>query len=253
MVQTSSDAPGNIEAWEAAVPTHVAIIMDGNGRWAAERGLPRTAGHRAGTENIRRIIETCVECGVRVLTLYAFSTENWQRPFDEIEGLFAILSDVIDREAAELAAKGARIKHIGTFDQLPPSLTASIRAVVDATAHNQRLVVNVAFNYGARGEIVRAVQRIVAQGIAPEDVDEDLISANLDTSGLPDPDLIIRTAGEVRMSNFLLWQAAYAEYWSTDVCWPDFGDETFKEALAEYGRRRRRYGGLSADGSGGHA
>lgn len=252
MVQTSSDAPGNIAAWDAAMPTHVAIIMDGNGRWAAERGLPRTAGHRAGTENIRRIIETCVDCGVRVLTLYAFSTENWQRPFDEIEGLFAILSEVIDREAAELSAKGARIRHIGTFDQLPPSLAARIQAVVDATAHNKRLVVNVAFNYGARGEIVRAVQRIVAQGTAPEDVDEDLISANLDTSGLPDPDLIIRTAGEVRLSNFLLWQAAYAEYWSTDVCWPDFGVETFKEALAEYGRRRRRYGGLSAGGRGGH-
>jgi len=249
MAQTSGNAPAVVAPCDVAVPAHVAIIMDGNGRWAAERGLPRTAGHRAGTENIRRIIETCVECGVRVLTLYAFSTENWQRPYDEIEGLFAILSDVIDREAAELSAKGARIRHIGTLEHVPPSLATAIRSVVEATAANDRLVINVAFNYGARGEIVRAVQRIVAQGVAPEDVDEGLISENLDTAGLPDPDLIIRTAGEVRLSNFLLWQAAYAEYWATDICWPDFGVETFKEAIAEYGRRRRRYGGLTEAGS----
>ena len=246
MVQASTSSAGHTAPWESVVPTHVAIIMDGNGRWAAERGLPRTEGHRAGTENIRRIIETCVECGVKVLTLYAFSTENWQRPFDEIEGLFALLSEVIDREAAQLSAKGARIRHLGTLDQVPPSLALRIQSAVEETAHNDRLVLNVAFNYGARGEIVRAVQRIVAQGIPLEEIDEDLISANLDTSGLPDPDLIIRTAGEVRLSNFLLWQAAYAEYWSTDVCWPDFGVEKFREALAEYSRRRRRFGGLSS-------
>lgn len=233
---------------ELTVPVHVAIIMDGNGRWAAERGLPRTAGHRAGTENVRKIVEACVECGVKVLTLYAFSTENWQRPCDEIEGLFAILSEVIDREAQELCEKGVCIRHLGTVDHVPASLAARIRKVVQATSENRRLILNVAFNYGGRAEIVRAVQRIVAQGVAPEGIDDELISANLDTSGLPDPDLIIRTAGELRLSNFLLWQAAYAEYWSTDVYWPDFDVEKFKEALSEYGRRRRRFGGLSATG-----
>lgn len=231
-----------------AVPVHVAIIMDGNGRWAADRGLPRTAGHRAGTENVRRIIETCVECGVKVLTLYAFSTENWQRPSDEIEGLFAILGDVIDREAEELRGKGVRIRHLGTLDQIPPALATRIREAVEQTRQNDRLVLNVAFNYGGRAEIVRTIHRLGAQGVPAGEITEEMISAHLDTSGLPDPDLIIRTAGELRMSNFLLWQAAYAEYWATDVYWPDFDVARFKGALSEYGRRGRRFGGLSATG-----
>lgn len=230
------------------IPTHVAIIMDGNGRWAAERQLARTAGHRAGTENVRKIIKACVEHGVKILTLYAFSTENWQRPFDEIDALFAILSDVIDRETDELRKEGVRIRHLGTLDQVPRSLARRIEHAVEQTQGNDRLIVNVAFNYGGRAEIVRAVHRIVEEGIPPEQIDEELISAHLDTGGLPDPDLIIRTAGELRLSNFLLWQAAYAEYWCTDAYWPDFDVAKFKQALYEFGRRQRRFGGLSTTG-----
>jgi len=237
-------SPGPVVDREVVTPAHVAIIMDGNGRWAAERGLPRVVGHQAGTENVRGIIETCVEVGVQILTLYAFSTENWQRPYDEIDALFAILSDVIDRETAELCRQGVRIRHLGTLEHVPPSLADRIRNAVESTRQNNRLIVNVAFNYGSRSEIVRAVRRIVAQGIDPTDVDEDLISMNLDTSGLPDPDLIIRTAGEARLSNFLLWQAAYAEYWSTEVFWPDFDVGKFRTALEEFGGRQRRFGGL---------
>jgi undecaprenyl diphosphate synthase len=228
------------------VPHHVAVIMDGNGRWAEERHLPRAVGHRAGTENIRSIIEACIESGVQVLTLYAFSTENWRRPDDEIAALFDILNDVIDREADELHREGVRLRHLGTLDQIPAELAGRIREAVEKTSANDRLIVNVAFNYGAKAEIVRAVRRIIDQGIPPEAIDENVISKNLDTAGLPDPDLIVRTAGEMRLSNFLLWQAAYAEYWCAEVYWPDFDGERFKQALREYGRRQRRFGRLGA-------
>ncbi|MPZ13941.1 MAG: di-trans,poly-cis-decaprenylcistransferase [Chloroflexi bacterium] len=226
------------------VPTHVAIIMDGNGRWASERGLPRAAGHRAGTETVRAIIEACVECGVRILTLYTFSTENWQRPYEEIDALFAILSDVIDREADDLRRNGVQIRHIGTLEGVPSVLAQRIKRAVEGTRHNERLILNVAFNYGARSEILRAVRRIVARGVPPELVDEQSIGDNLDTAGLPDPDLVIRTAGEMRLSNFLLWQAAYAEFWATNVYWPDFDVAEFTRALRAFGLRRRRFGGL---------
>ncbi len=231
---------------ELVVPRHVAIIMDGNGRWAADRNLPRAVGHRAGTDNVRAIIHACVESGVKVLTLYAFSTENWQRPYDEIEALFYILGDVIDRETDELKREGVRIRHLGTLENVPPQLADRIRGAVEATAYNDRLLVNVAFNYGSQAEIVRAVRRIVAEGIPPEEIDAAVVSEHLDTAGIPDPDLIIRTAGEMRLSNFLLWQAAYAEYWCTDVYWPDFDSERFKQALTEYGRRERRFGRVPA-------
>jgi undecaprenyl diphosphate synthase len=227
-----------------AIPAHVAIIMDGNGRWAAARGLPRVAGHRAGPENLRGIIEGCGERGLTGLTLYAFSTENWQRPYEEIDALFAILSDVIDRETDELSRQGVQIRHIGTLEQVPPALAERIRSAVESTRHNDRLIVNVAFNYGARAEIVRAVRRILSQGTAVDDVDEAMIARHLDTGGLPDPDLIIRTAGESRLSNFLLWQAAYAEYWATDVYWPDFDVGKFRIALEAFGQRQRKFGGL---------
>jgi undecaprenyl diphosphate synthase len=234
---------------ELLVPRHVAIIMDGNGRWAAERNLPRAIGHRAGTDNVRSIIQTCVECGVKVLTLYAFSTENWQRPYDEIEALFCILGDVIDRECEELNREGVRIRHLGTLDNVPNDLSDRIHKAIELTANNDRLLVNVAFNYGSQAEIVRAVRRIVAKGIAPEDIDANVISSHLDTAGIPDPDLIIRTAGEMRLSNFLLWQAAYAEYWCTDVYWPDFDSDRFKQALRDYGSRERRFGRVSVHGA----
>jgi undecaprenyl diphosphate synthase len=224
----------------------VAIIMDGNGRWATERGLPRIEGHRAGTDNIRGIVEVCLDWGVGVLTLYAFSTENWLRPVEEIEGLFGILGEVIDREAEELRRVGVRLQHLGTLEGIPEALARKVQAALDATSDNDRLVLNVAFNYGARNEIVRAIQRISAGGVAVSEINEALISAHLDTAGLPDPDLIIRTGGEMRLSNFLLWQAAYAEYWCTSVYWPDLTPDHFRQALHEFSQRQRRFGGLAA-------
>jgi undecaprenyl diphosphate synthase len=228
----------------APVPRHVAIIMDGNGRWAQQRGLPRLSGHRAGTENIRRIIEGCVELGVKVLTLYAFSTENWRRPNDEVNGLMLILADVIERETQKLHENGVQLRHIGSPEGLPSSLQARVCRAVELTRYNSRLVLNVAFNYGGRAELVDAVRRIVADGVQPEQVSEELISAYLQTAGLPDPDLIIRTAGELRVSNFLLWQGAYAEFWSSTVYWPDFDRAELEQALHDFSNRHRRFGSL---------
>jgi undecaprenyl diphosphate synthase len=233
--------------WSSAlttVPRHIAIIMDGNGRWARERGLPRLSGHRAGTENIRRIIESCVEFGIQVLTLYAFSTENWRRPGSEVNGLMMILAEVIERETAKLHENGAQLRHIGSLEGVPTELRRRVQYAVDLTRLNSRLVVNVAFNYGGRAELVDAVRRLMADGVRPEDVTEERISAYLQTSGLPDPDLIIRTAGELRVSNFLLWQGAYAEFWSTPVYWPDFDRTQLQLAIADFGRRHRRFGSI---------
>ncbi len=227
-----------------AIPRHVAIIMDGNGRWASRRGLPRLAGHHAGTENVRRITTACSDVGVAVLTIYAFSTENWRRPPEEVRGLMALLAHRIDREAAELHRNNVQIRHIGTLEQIAPPLAERVRRAVELTAGNTRMVLNVAFNYGGRAEIVRAVRRMIAEGVAPEEITEEGLDRYLDTTGLPDPDLVIRTGGEMRLSNFLLWQAAYAEYYSTPVCWPDFGREELFQAFREYGRRVRRFGGL---------
>jgi len=228
----------------ATVPRHVAIIMDGNGRWAARRGLPRLAGHRAGTENIRRIIEGCVELGVQILTLYAFSTENWQRPNDEVSGLMEILGQVIDRETEDLHANGVRLRHIGRLDGLPPHLQERVRYAAELTRHNTRLTVNVAVNYGGRAEIVEAARRLIREGVDPDQLDEELFGSYLYTGGLPDPDVIIRTAGEMRLSNFLLWQAAYAEYWCAPIYWPDFTKEDLMQALGEFSRRERRFGNV---------
>jgi undecaprenyl diphosphate synthase len=227
-----------------AVPRHVGIIMDGNGRWAKRRGLPRLAGHHAGTENVRRITIACTDAGVDVLTIYAFSTENWRRPPDEVRGLMTLLAQRIDKEAAELHRNNVRIRHIGTLDGIAPRLADRVRAAVKLTEHNSGLILNVAFNYGARQEIARAVRRVLASGAAPNDITDELIDQHLDTAGLPDLDLVIRTGGEMRLSNFLLWQAAYAEYYSTPTCWPDFGREELYAAFAEFGRRVRRFGGL---------
>jgi undecaprenyl diphosphate synthase len=230
----------------AAVPAHVGIIMDGNGRWANRRSLPRLAGHRAGTENVRRITTACADAGVQVLTIYAFSTENWRRPPDEVRGLMTLLAQRIDREAAELHKNNVRIRHVGSLEGINPSLAERVRRAVELTRHNTGMVLNVAFNYGARGEIVRAVRRLLADGIAPEDVTEELIEQHLDTAGLPDPDLIIRTGGEMRLSNFLLWQAAYAELVFTDVLWPDFRRAHLFDAVREFQGRERRYGAIEA-------
>ena len=229
------------------VPTHVAIIMDGNGRWALKRGLPRLAGHRAGTENLRRIITACVEFGVKFLTIYAFSTENWGRPREEVQGLMHILEDVIDKELAELHKEGVQLRHIGRLERLDPKLQEKVLAAVELTKNNSRLTLNVAFNYGGRDELVCAVQKIITDGVKSDEVNVDMINRYLFTAGVPDPDLIIRTSGELRVSNFLIWQSAYSEWYVTPTYWPDFSKEEFRKALDAYARRDRRYGGLSQD------
>jgi undecaprenyl diphosphate synthase len=224
------------------VPTHVAIVMDGNGRWAKQRGLPRIAGHRAGAENIRRIVESCVRYGVKYLTLYAFSTENWNRPEDEVRGLMAILGEVIERETPKLHAEGVRVCHLGRLDRMSPHLVKAIDKATAKTRDNTGLTLNVCFNYGGRGEIVDAVKKIVASGVPAEQVDESMIGRFLYSNDSPDPDLIIRTAGEQRLSNFLIWQAAYSEYWFTPLYWPDLGKDQFRQALEEYSNRLRKFG-----------
>ncbi len=217
--------------------------MDGNGRWARQRRLPTLAGHRAGTDNIRRIIQAFADHGVAYLTLYAFSTENWARPSLEVRGLFQILREVIDRETQALFEAGVQVRHVGSLEHIPAGLARAIEQGVERTKGNRKLVLNVAFNYGGRKEIVDAVRRIIAEGTAADAVDESLIDRHLYTAGMPDPDLIIRTAGEMRLSNFLIWQAAYAEYYATPVFWPDFGPAEVDAALKEYSRRQRRFGG----------
>jgi undecaprenyl diphosphate synthase len=227
------------------VPIHIAIIMDGNGRWAISRGLPRLAGHRAGTENLRRVIAACVEFGIKYLTIYAFSTENWGRPFEEVQGLMRILEDVIDRELQELHDQGVQLRHIGRLDRLQPSLREKVLKAIEYTKNNNRLVLNVAFNYGGRDEIVCAIQRMIADGVQAEDVTDALVSQYLFTAGEPDPDLIIRTSGELRGSNFLIWQGAYSEWYFTPTYWPDFSKEELGRALKEFSQRERRYGRAS--------
>ena len=224
------------------IPTHVAIIMDGNGRWARARGLPRLAGHRAGTENLTRIIEACVEFGVKYLTIYAFSTENWGRPMAEVEGLMNIFDDVFDRELNELHKQGAQLRHVGRLEGVRPSMIEKIKRGVEMTKNNHRLILNVAFNYGGRDEILHVVRNIVESGVKPEEVTPELIEQSLFTSGSPDPDLVIRTSGEMRTSNFLLWQTAYSEWYFPEVFWPDFGREQLLEAIKEYSQRERRFG-----------
>jgi undecaprenyl diphosphate synthase len=224
------------------IPKHVAIIMDGNGRWAKQRGLPRSAGHHQGTENLRQIIRASVEFGVEILTIYAFSTENWNRPRREVELLLRILEMVIDRELAELNKNGVQIRHIGELEGIPERLQKKVLEACETTKDNTRLILNVAFNYGGRDEIVHAVQHIIEQGVRAEDVTEEMISEHLYTSGLPDPDLIIRTSGEFRLSNFLIWQSAYSEHYYTDVYWPDFDKGCLREALDDFASRRRRFG-----------
>jgi undecaprenyl diphosphate synthase len=224
------------------VPAHIAIIMDGNGRWAISRGLPRVAGHRAGTENLRRVIEACVEFGVKYLTLYAFSTENWGRPMEEVMGLMRILEDVIDRELEELHKQGTRLRHIGRLDRLKPSLRQKVLDAIEYTKDNDRLVLCVAFNYGGRDEIVCAIQNMLEDGVNPDEVNAEMVSKYLFTAGVPDPDLIIRTSGELRGSNFLIWQGAYSEWYFTPTYWPDFGKDELALALEEYKHRHRRYG-----------
>ena len=224
------------------VPTHVGIIMDGNGRWARERGLPRSEGHRAGVENVRRAVKCFAEYGVEYLTIFAFSTENWDRPDDEVGILIQLLAEALRDETEPLHRDGVRIRHIGRLDRLPAGLREVIRESVELTKDNTRITLNVAYDYGGRAEIIDAVRSILADYLAPSDITEDIFQQHLHTAGLPDPDLIIRTAGEMRLSNFLLWQAAYSEFYSTDARWPDFDESEVAKALLAYGRRSRRFG-----------
>ncbi|HEY7590554.1 MAG TPA: polyprenyl diphosphate synthase [Candidatus Limnocylindrales bacterium] len=224
------------------LPRHVAIIMDGNRRWARGRGLDELEGHRAGVEAIRSLLRHVVRRGVPVLSLYAFSRENWARSDDEVRGLFELLEAAIRSETAELKAQGVRIRLLGRVEELPDDTRRSITAALDETSDGDRLLLNVAFNYAGRTELVDAVRKLMASGVAPEEVDEAAIAGALYTAGLPDPDLVIRTGGEQRLSNFLIWQSAYAEFYSTEVLWPDFGPDAFDAAILEFARRTRRFG-----------
>ena len=225
-------------------PCHVAIIMDGNGRWAKERGLPRLEGHRAGTENLRRIIRASAGLGIEYLTFYAFSTENWSRPKAEVTGLLRILAEVIDKEIKELHKEGARLVHIGHLDGLPKSLQKKVRGAIELTRDNQQITIILAFNYGGRDEIVTAIKKMLKDRVDPEDVDKTLVSNYLFTKNIPDPDLVIRTSGEQRTSNFLTWQSVYSEWYFPKVYWPDFDELELRKAIKTYANRERRYGGL---------
>lgn len=233
-----ADSPAEI----TAVPYHIGIIMDGNGRWAQARGMPRIAGHQAGVDNIRRILEHCVRRGVKVLTIYAFSTENWRRPPDEVSGLMRLLGITIQRQLNELNRNGVRILHSGRMEGINKHLQKQIMHALEVTKNNDRIILNVAFNYGGRAEILDAVRHIIQDGILPETLTEEILSSYMYIGGLPDPDLIIRTGGEWRLSNFLIWQAAYAEYYTTPTFWPDFDEAELDKALIEYSRRERRFG-----------
>jgi undecaprenyl diphosphate synthase len=232
----------------SAPPAHVAIIMDGNGRWAQMRGLPRQEGHRRGLEALRAAVRNAGDLGVRILTLYSFSTENWRRPATEVSFLLGLLRRFVEKDLSELHAAGVRVRIIGGRDDLSPDLLRLVEHAESTTRGNTGMTLVVAFNYGARDELVRAARRLAAEAAAgrldPAAIDEATLSARLDTADLPDPELVIRTSGETRISNFLLWQAAYAEFVFTPVLWPDFDRTAFEDALAEYGRRERRFGGI---------
>jgi undecaprenyl diphosphate synthase len=239
----AAEAPGAGDAAEAAVrPAHVAIIMDGNRRWARERGLEELDGHAAGVEKIRWLVEHTLRRGVAYLSVYAFSRENWARPDDEVIGLFRLLEQAIRAETPELVRQGVRVRLLGRLEELPADLRGSIREALAETDGGTRLTLAVAFNYAGRTELVDAVRSIVADGLSADQVDESVIAGRLYTSGMPDPDLVIRTGGEQRLSNFLIWQSAYAEFWSCDVLWPDFDQAAYDAALDAFARRSRRFG-----------
>jgi len=229
------------------IPRHIAIIMDGNGRWAKQRGLPRVAGHRAGAEAVRRALQAAADNGVEVLTIYAFSSENWRRSAEEISDLTALMRFYLERELKTLEKERVRLKLIGDYSAFGPELVEKLEKAVERTANNDRLTLVIALNYGARGEIAAAARTLATRAVAGEidagDVDEESIAAELQTRDLPELDLLIRTSGELRLSNFLLWQAAYAELLFLDVLWPDFDEKTFADALAQFAQRQRRFGG----------
>jgi undecaprenyl diphosphate synthase len=239
-------------AWDAsaAIPRHVAIIMDGNGRWAESRGLPRTAGHRMGVEAVRRTVRAAIELGIQYLTIFSFSSENWSRPASEIDDLMGLMRRFIRRDLAELHQNGVRIGVIGERDRVDPELLALIDDAVHLTSDNTALNLLIAFNYGSRAEIAKAARRLAERAldgqIKPDEITPDALAAALDTNGVPDPDLLIRTSGELRLSNFLLWQSAYTEFVFMEANWPEFGRELLEQAIGEFHRRNRRFGGVVA-------
>ncbi|MBB6449278.1 undecaprenyl diphosphate synthase [Geomicrobium halophilum] len=230
------------------VPEHVAIILDGNGRWARKRGMPRNVGHREGMKTIHRITESANEMGVKVLTLFAFSTENWVRPKTEVDFILRLPERFLTSELPKLQANNVQVRLMGAVDELPAHTKKAVDRVAEETAGNDGIMLNLALNYGGRSDIVRAAKKVceqVQQGnFRPGDINEEMISEHLFTKELPDPDLLIRTSGELRLSNFMLWQMAYSEFWFTDVLWPDFSTEDFVEAIQVYQKRKRRYGGV---------
>ncbi len=229
-----------------AVPRHIAVIMDGNGRWATARHLPRSVGHRAGVEALRRVVQLCDDYHVPMMSVYAFSTENWGRPQDEVDALMGLMWETIRSDVDRLHKNGVRLRHIGRLEGLAPDVQEAIQWMMDLTRENTKLELNVCFNYGGRAEIVDAVRAIVLTGAAPETIDEEMLSRHLYTRDLPDPDLIIRTGGEMRLSNYLIWQAAYAEYYSSPRLWPDFDHDDFVAALDAFSARKRRFGKTDA-------
>ncbi|ANM32076.1 UDP pyrophosphate synthase [Acidobacteria bacterium Mor1] len=233
----------------ARLPRHVAVIMDGNGRWAKGRFLPRVAGHRAGVQSVRETIEGSARLGIEVLTLYAFSKENWKRPRAEVDTLMGLLREYLRRERQALRDNNIRLKVIGRLDDLPASVRAEVTEAVEYLSENDGMQLNIALSYGGRAELVDACRRMLAEGIDPASVDEDTVDRYLYTAGCPDPDLLIRTSGEMRISNFLLWQIAYSEIWITDTLWPDFKLRHLLEAITAYQGRERRFGGTSSSRS----
>lgn len=229
------------------LPRHIAVIMDGNGRWASRQAMPRVAGYRPGVQSLKRITRHCVELGIEILTVYAFSTENWKRPREEVSFLFRLMEEVLDTELEEMNQNGVQLRVIGRLDAIDPMLLEKCRRAEEVTRGNSRLILNVGINYGGRAEIVDAVKNLVARvacgELDPESIDEELLSRSMYTSGLPDPDLLIRTGGDSRISNFLLWQLAYTELWITPVCWPEFNRVHLLQAILDYQQRDRRYGG----------
>ena len=225
-------------------PSHVAIVPDGNGRWAEKHGLPRLEGHRAGAENMWYMVKYLNEYPIKYVTLYGFSTENWNRPEDEVRGLFHILEEFIDKYALEIHERGIKLSHLGRLGELPQSLQLLLNGAIELTKNNTGMTLSLAFNYGGRAEIIDAVRRLIADSIPPQNIDEKLFSGYLYTAGLSDVDLLIRTANELRLSNFLIWQSAYSEYYSTNVLWPDFSKEDIDKALLAFSQRQRRFGGL---------
>ena len=233
-----------------AVPRHVAIIMDGNGRWAEQRGLPRLSGHREGVNAIPRVLDLLAERGVEYLTIYAFSTENWSRPSAEVEGIVELLHETLQRDTDSFNQKNVRVFHIGNAARLSPDIREAVQRIQEMTQDNTGIVLNVAFDYGGRQEILAAVRQLIRDGVAAEEVTEDLFSDRLFTAHCPDPDLIIRTGGELRISNFLLWQSAYSEYYHTPTLWPDLDAAELEKALASYGNRQRRFGNIASETGG---